>query len=350
LYEFNTAERGINFVRNLGDKPVMAWIDRVNFDKVISNLLSNAFKYTSDKGDVIISLIDNSDSISIKVADSGKGINNAEKSKIFDRFYQSADSKQGTGIGLHICHDITILHGGHIAADNRTDGVQGAVFTVTLPKGNAHLKPEQIISSETSEPAQKTPSSNRLNIIIADDDKEIADFIISLNLKPDDISTVLDLFAFYGMTLRYFKSRFIVNRVQSYITSGLEVLSIYGPLYINCEYQEVDLERIDEIRQGKKVLYPSDEEMLVVYVHPFCDKDKDSDQNIDKMEHEAVRRWTTKHGRYAPKTLKEEFIMDAFKIDKNTIVKSTRIGFRSSEPTLNIVRKSLDISKYLEGI
>jgi hypothetical protein len=192
--------------------------------------------------------------------------------------------------------------------------------------------------------------SFQMNVEIDKKRMQIADFIISLNLKPDDISTVLDLFAFYGMTLRYFKSRFIVNRVQSYITSGLEVLSIYGPLYINCEYQEIDLERIDEIRQGKKVLYPSDEEMLVVYVHPFCDKDKDSDQNIDKMEHEAVRRWTTKHGRYAPKTLKEEFIMDAFKIDKNTIAKSTRIGFRSAELTFNIVRKSLDISKYLEGI
>lgn len=179
LYEFNTAERGINFVRNLGDKPVMAWIDRVNFDKVISNLLSNAFKYTSDKGDVIISLNDNPDSITITVADSGNGINPAEKSKIFDRFYQSADTKQGTGIGLHICHDITILHGGRISADNRTDGTQGAVFTLTLRKGNSHLKPEQILSSDPSAPASKTPSSNRLNIIIADDDKEIADFVIS---------------------------------------------------------------------------------------------------------------------------------------------------------------------------
>jgi DNA-binding response OmpR family regulator/anti-sigma regulatory factor (Ser/Thr protein kinase) len=146
---------------------------------VISNLLSNAFKYTSTNGEVIITLNESPENISIQVTDSGNGINNAEKSKIFDRFYQSADTKQGTGIGLHICHDITILHGGRISADNRTDGVQGAVFTVTLQKGNAHLKPEQIISSETSEPAQKNPSSNRLNIIIADDDKEIADFIIS---------------------------------------------------------------------------------------------------------------------------------------------------------------------------
>ena len=179
LYEFNTTERGINFVRNLGDKPVMAWIDRVNFDKVISNLLSNAFKYTSSNGEVIISLNDSPDNVSIQVTDSGTGINNAEKSKIFDRFYQSADTKQGTGIGLHICHDITILHGGRISADNRTDGVQGAVFTVTLRKGNAHLKPEQIISSENTESSSKTPSSNRLSIIIADDDKEIADFIIT---------------------------------------------------------------------------------------------------------------------------------------------------------------------------
>ena len=179
LFEFNTTEHGINFVRNLGDKPVMAWIDRVNFDKVISNLLSNAFKYTSDNGEVIISLADTPDSISIKIADSGKGINPAEKSKIFDRFYQSSDSKQGTGIGLHICHDITILHGGRISADNRTDGTQGAVFTVTLPKGNTHLKPEQIATVEIAETTPKSTSSNRLNIIIADDDKEIADFIIS---------------------------------------------------------------------------------------------------------------------------------------------------------------------------
>ena len=181
--------------------------------------------------------------------------------------------------------------------------------------------------------------SFQMNVEIVKKRVQIANFIISLNLKPDDISTVLDLFAFYGMTLRYFKSRFIVNRVQSYITGELDVLSIHGPLYINCEYQEDDLQRIDDIRQGRRVIYSTDEDAFVMYVHPFCDKDKDSDQNIDKMEHEAVRRWATKRGRYAPKTLQEPFIMDTFKIDKNTISESTRIGFRSAEPTLNMVRK-----------
>lgn len=191
--------------------------------------------------------------------------------------------------------------------------------------------------------------SFQMNVEIDKKRMQIADFIISLNLKPDDINTVLDLFAFYGMTLRYFKSRFIMNPVQSYITSGLEVLNIFGPLHINCEYQEDDLQRIDDIRQGRRVMYLTDEDALVMYVHPFVDKDKESNQNIDKMEHEAVRRWTTKRGRYALKMPQEAFLMDAFKkID--TVAKSRRIGFRSSEPTFNMVRKSLDISEYLEEI
>lgn len=181
--------------------------------------------------------------------------------------------------------------------------------------------------------------SFQMNVEIVNKRIQIADFIISLNLKPDDISTVLDLFAFYGMTLRYFKSRFVVNRVQSYITSGLEVLNIFSPLHIDCEYQEDELQRIDDIRQGKRVMCSTDEDAFVMYVHPFVDKDKEIDQNIDKMEHEAVRRWATKRRRYAPKTSQEAFIMDTFKIDKNTIAESTRIGFRSAAPTLNMVRK-----------
>ena len=152
--------------------------------------------------------------------------------------------------------------------------------------------------------------SFQMNVEIDKKRMQIADFIISLNLKPDDISTVLDLFAFYGMTLRYFKSRFVVNRVQSYITSGLEVLNIFSPLHIDCEYQEDDLQRIDDIRQGKRVMYSTDEDTFVMYIHPFVDKDKESNQNIDKIEHEAVRRWATKRGRYAPKTPQEAFIMD----------------------------------------
>ncbi|MCR5455363.1 MAG: response regulator [Bacteroidales bacterium] len=183
LYEFNTTERGTSFVRDLGDKPVMAWIDRVNFDKVISNLLSNAFKYTGSNGEVIISLKENAKNILIQVIDSGKGINPVEKNKIFDRFFQSEDAMRGTGIGLNICHDITMLHGGTITASNRTDGVSGAVFTITLPKGNAHLKPEQIATADSIAIVSKSGSNTRYNIIIVDDDKEIIHFVIS-ELSP----------------------------------------------------------------------------------------------------------------------------------------------------------------------
>ena len=179
LYDFNAKDRGISFRFDGGAAPATAWIDRVNFDKVISNLISNAFKYTPQGGSVDVAIHDNTQNIEIQVIDSGSGIDPQDTEKIFDRFYQSAHSASGTGIGLNLCREITLLHGGKITAANRTDGITGAVFTVALPKGNTHLKPEQIVIADNNPTTDQKSPSNSIKILIADDDKEIADYIIS---------------------------------------------------------------------------------------------------------------------------------------------------------------------------
>lgn len=104
----------------------MAWVDRINFDKVISNLLSNAFKYTFDGGEVKVVLRETEKEIEIQVIDSGVGIKEEEAERLFDRFYQGRNADdlgmQGTGIGLNLSRSITQMHGGKIKATNRKDG------------------------------------------------------------------------------------------------------------------------------------------------------------------------------------------------------------------------------------
>ena len=186
LYQFNASQRNITFsFEHVGDH-VLAWVDRINFDKVISNLLSNAFKYTYDGGEVKVILNETEKDIEIQVVDNGMGLKDVDIDRLFDRFYQghNADSMgmQGTGIGLNLSHNIVQMHGGRIKAHHRNDGQQGSCFVVTLPKGNRHLKPEQIVNDgparEVLSNGNKQPS-RQFRILIADDDAEIADYIIA---------------------------------------------------------------------------------------------------------------------------------------------------------------------------
>ena len=186
LYQYNATQRNITFTFEHDKNHVLAWIDRINFDKVINNLLSNAFKYTYDGGEVKVMLIEREREMEIQVIDNGVGIKDEDKERLFDRFYQgrNADSlgMQGSGIGLNLSRSIVKMHGGQIKAQNRVNGEQGACFIVTIPKGNRHLKPEQIV---TDGPAREVLSSGgkmqyrQFRILVVDDDPEIVDYIIS---------------------------------------------------------------------------------------------------------------------------------------------------------------------------
>ena len=182
LYQYNANQRNITFAFEHEQGHVTAWIDRINFDKVINNLLSNAFKFTFDGGEVKVVLSETEKDIVIDVTDNGVGLKSEDAHRLFDRFYQGRNSDvlgiQGTGIGLNLSRSITQLHGGTISARNLQ---QGASFRVTLPKGNAHLQPEQILT-ETREMLSTGNGSKQqfrpFRILIADDDPEIADYII----------------------------------------------------------------------------------------------------------------------------------------------------------------------------
>lgn len=190
---------------------VKVWIDLNNFDKVLMNLLSNAFKYTPDGGSVTISLTTGEDKmaktalrhyVEIKVTDSGIGLDESQKDFIFERFYQINNgithNQGGTGVGLHLTRSLVELHHGTITAENNKEG-SGSSFTVHIPLGCDHLAIEEIdhgretgediapqpappieesatLSPEKEEIKKKRTKTN-LNLLIVDDEKEIQNYL-----------------------------------------------------------------------------------------------------------------------------------------------------------------------------
>ena len=149
---------------------------------MVSNLLSNAFKYSQDGGEVTVSLSSDSNNAYIKVTDNGMGFGTEKTDKLFERFYQSRNAEQsgieGTGIGLNLSRSIVLLHGGQIKAYNRTDGRQGACLDVLLPLGNKHLRPEQMeeVRAMPTKSVKKQASRN-YRLLVVDDDIEVTRYV-----------------------------------------------------------------------------------------------------------------------------------------------------------------------------
>lgn len=179
VYEYEAGKRRIDFRFDKADD-VMAYVDRTQFDKVLSNLLSNAFKYTEDGGEIVVTLAAEAGSAVIEVRDSGTGLNDEDISRIFKRFYQSSTKPvtggEGTGIGLNLCKMIVDMHHGTITARNRDDS-HGSVFRVTVPLGKGHLQADEIVEDEEALPTQAKRPASSYHVLLVDDDEEITDYI-----------------------------------------------------------------------------------------------------------------------------------------------------------------------------
>ena len=186
LFTYNANLRGINIRLEMPETPVNAWIDRNKLDKAIANLLSNAFKYTPNGGEIIFRIEKQDKKVLLYVIDSGKGLGKNDDAKtLFERFYQGKNSADmhlgGSGIGLNLCRSIVRLHGGDVTARNREDGTSGACFIIELPLGKEHLKNNQICLDNvgTGKKQQRGAASRNSKILLVDDDIEICRYLKS---------------------------------------------------------------------------------------------------------------------------------------------------------------------------
>lgn len=172
------------------DNPYMMFDEDI-MRKVITNLISNAIKFTEKGGMVSVyaaTVNDNGEEkLYICVRDTGKGIPEGDIEKIFNRFYQAdnqglelVSGQSGTGIGLYLCKKlITLLEGSLVAMNNP---VQGSSFRILLPveRGDKNEIVDEVYDDEHDEVSLSPEKNGKLNILIVEDNKDMRDYIRSI--------------------------------------------------------------------------------------------------------------------------------------------------------------------------
>jgi signal transduction histidine kinase len=136
---------GLDLVVECDPLPQPLFVDRDMWEKIVLNLLSNAFKHTFS-GVITVTLTWSGDGAELAVADTGVGIAAGELPKLFERFHRIRDARsrtyEGTGIGLSLVQELTRLHGGDVRVESQED--RGSTFIVTVGAGRAHLPADQV--------------------------------------------------------------------------------------------------------------------------------------------------------------------------------------------------------------
>ncbi len=200
-----------------------AYVDRDLWEKIVLNLVSNAFKFTLD-GEIEVRLRDAGAAFELSVRDTGTGIAEDQLPHIFERFHRvegaRARTHEGIGIGLALVQELVKLHGGSVGV--RSAWGRGTTFTVTLPKGKDHLPADRIgtgrtlasaapatdhylqeaarwLPGDAPAPAPSNPCDarrqgepHRPRIIWADDNADMRDYVRRLLVDRYDVEAVAD--------------------------------------------------------------------------------------------------------------------------------------------------------------
>jgi signal transduction histidine kinase len=144
---------GLRFTIDCPPLPGPVYVDREMWEKIVLNLVSNAFKYTLD-GEVEVVLRAAGTSVELVIRDTGVGIPEPELPRLFERFHrvegQRGRTTEGTGIGLALVQELVKRHGGTVRVQSVLG--RGTIFTVTIPTGTAHLPSERIGGERTLDP------------------------------------------------------------------------------------------------------------------------------------------------------------------------------------------------------
>lgn len=193
-------QNGVNFSVTYPNEHFHADVDKEAITKVLSNLLTNANKYTGSRIEVRFQEHPERQTFSIEVKDNGKGMNEEELKKIFKPFYQASENKPGTGIGLSIVKGIVEAHHGQVNVTSQPG--KGSSFIITLPRKQENLVTEEEENQATNPipediiPEQNDTAATSQKVLpimlIVDDNEDMLNFLSSHFQTSYTIVTAVD--------------------------------------------------------------------------------------------------------------------------------------------------------------
>ncbi len=167
------------------------FVDRGYVDKIMYNLLSNAFKYTPRKGDVTVRVKQQDHQLVIRVEDSGVGVPKEKQPQLFTRFMQTNLLADSIGIGLHFTHELVVAHHGEIHYEENPTG--GSIFVVSIPDDPSKYQPEDYFGSTQLTEEEDTQTTeldknykematvplNDRQVLIVEDDEDVREYVKS---------------------------------------------------------------------------------------------------------------------------------------------------------------------------
>ena len=157
VFQFAVEKAGMRLVVECPPLQELVYVDLEMWEKVVLNLLSNAFKFTLE-GAIFVTLEEKVHDVQLSVRDTGAGIAAAQMPHVFERFHRvegvRARNHEGTGIGLALVQELVKQHGGTVAVESVLG--HGSTFVVTIPKGCSHLPTDRLAPSGTTIPSALT--------------------------------------------------------------------------------------------------------------------------------------------------------------------------------------------------
>lgn len=336
-------QKNIDYTFDPSIEKKMLWLDLDKLDKIMFNLLSNAFKFTPNYGEIKIKCDLDEEGVNITVSDTGKGISEDELDKIFDRFYQagkeSSNPSLGSGIGLSLTKSLIEQHHGNIHVTSTKD--HGTTFTVFLPdedslytdedKTESSIKEKNSFTNSYVLPNTEIPKTitheNKPTILIVEDNDELRRYLIgefnlqynvleatngeegleiALSKLPDIVVSDVMMPKMDGLELcNQIKSHFLTNHIpiilltaKTSIEQRIEGLKhgadSYIPKPFAIEHLQVRINKLIEIRQTLRKRFTNNdkssptehiyEDLYLKQVDDFIIKNIDDlDLNIESL-------------------------------------------------------------------
>lgn len=340
LFKDEAQRREINYSYEKKYKFLPCNFDHNKLEIIVFNLLSNAFKFTNNKGHIILRIDKtNNNLLEIGVEDDGKGIPADEIDRIFDRFYRGkemdATTISGTGIGLSFVKELVELHGGTIEAFS--NGIKGSIFRVTLPvdrpanEVDINVNPARDVKNETfnndaimKEDQEYLAADQELPIIlVVEDEVDILQYIYEILSPSFKVITAANGREGHQKALESIPD-LVISDIMMPEMDGIELCrklksdqgTSHIPIILLTALSDM-AHHVQGIQEGADVYLPKpfNSQLLLVHVHNLI-------TTRNKLKELYAKRVVLGVGNFEIKTYEEEFLFKLMKLVEENISNS----------------------------